>query len=128
MDQIDSFYKKETSKEALKACKEICFIKSPSLFLAESITLPYEYSSLSTDTFQNSDDIFSSISEIQVSSLKNYHNLKTNVQTWSKKLEQWEKLAEEKHLFQAKKLAPGYLDTKQRLLMPISIKHPSTIS
>ncbi|KAG4305534.1 hypothetical protein PORY_001090 [Pneumocystis oryctolagi] len=126
--QTDIFLEKKVSENKLKVPQGISFIKSPSLFLLDPITLSYEYDSLTSSMPRASKDIFSTISEIQTSSLKHYHRLNTDFLTWSKRLEQWKKSTEERNLFKARRLAPGYLDTKQRMLHPIPAKRPSTIS
>ncbi|KAG5438751.1 hypothetical protein PCANB_002471 [Pneumocystis canis] len=90
---------------------------------AEPITLPYEYHSLPNNIPLYSKELFKTIFNIYTSSLNYYEDLNKNILFWSEQIEKWEELIEKKRLFKAKKIAPGYLDTKERFLKPNLTKH-----
>ncbi|KTW29815.1 hypothetical protein T552_01020 [Pneumocystis carinii B80] len=105
---------------------KISLIISPSLFIPEPITLPYEYCSLTLETPKSLDEVFDCISDIKTSSLKHYDDLNNKILLWSERLKQWETTAEARYLYEVRKIAPGYLDTNERLLQPTLTKPPST--
>ncbi|EMR10193.1 hypothetical protein PNEG_01466 [Pneumocystis murina B123] len=105
---------------------KISLIISPSLFIPEPITLPYEYCSLTLETPKPLEEVFECISDIKTSSLNHYEHLNKKFLIWSERLKQWEASAEARYLYEIRKIAPGYLDTNERLLQPTLTKPSST--
>jgi hypothetical protein len=123
-------------KTASSPLSQLVLIKSPYLQLPHPVSLPYNYTPLpsSVDTivrlpiqsFSNSEpstDFSQVLSSVKLSFEKT-SALKAEHDAHIENIKTWEEQIREREVREKRRIAPGYLDTDQRLLMPTRLDSP----
>lgn len=124
-------------RTASSPLSQLVLIKSPYLQLPHPVTLPYNYTPLppSVDIivpplpitiltkFQPSTDFSQVLSSVELS-IQRISALKSDHESHVDKIKVWEEQIQEREVREKRRIAPGYLDTDQRLLMPTRVDSP----
>ena len=124
------------TRPASSPLSHLVLIKSPYLQLPRPVTLPYNYTSLpaSVDSIvfppfralahaQPSTD-FSQVSSSIELAIQKASALKAEHESHVNKIRAWEDQIKEREVREKRRIAPGYLDTDQRLLVPTRVETP----
>ena len=114
----------------------LVLIKSPYLQLPHPVALPYNYTPLPTsvdsivfclpDVAANdkpSTDFSQLLTSVELS-VKKIAALKAEHEAHVERIKAWEEQIREREVREKRRIAPGYLDTDQRLLVPTRIESP----
>jgi len=125
-------------KTASSPLSQLVLIKSPYLQLPHPVTLPYNYTPLpsSVDTIvtppppprnvtdsQPTTDFSQVLSSVELS-VQRIAELKAEHEAHLERIKSWEDQIHVREVREQRRIAPGYLDTDQRLLMPTRVDSP----
>ena len=125
-------------KTASSPLSQLVLIKSPYLQLPHPVTLPYNYTPLpsSVDTIVNphrpprnvtdsqpTTDFSQVLSSVELS-VQRITALKSEHEAHLERIKSWEDQIQVREVREKRRIAPGYLDTDQRLLMPTRVDSP----
>ena len=115
---------------------QLVLVKSPYLQLPHAVSLPYHYIPLpsSVDTIvrlqhkgtadrQPATDFSQVVASVELS-VKKTAALKSEHEAHVEKVKLWEEQIREREVREKRRIAPGYLDTDQRLLVPTRVETP----
>jgi len=115
---------------------QLVLVKSPYLQLPHSVSLPYNYTPLpsSVDTIvrvqqkgtanrKPATDFSQVVASVELSAKKTTA-LQSEHEAYVEKVKLWEEQIREREVREKRRIAPGYLDTDQRLLVPSRVETP----
>jgi hypothetical protein len=116
---------------------QLVLIKSPYLQLPHPVSLPYNYTPLpnSLDAIvqstpqmrtaypQPTTDFSQVVASVELS-VKKTSALKSEHEVHVEKVKTWEEQIRDREVREKRRIAPGYLDTDQRLLVPTRVETP----